>query len=73
MFETTAAVVSCTRPIRLTYWTASLAISLLALSGCTSMKVRMGWKVYLEKTPIASIKVSLPKGPGIGREKSCRW
>jgi len=25
----------------------------------------MGWKVYLDKTPIASIQASLPKGPGI--------
>jgi len=25
----------------------------------------MGWKVYLDRTPIASIQASLPKGPGI--------
>ncbi len=40
--------------------------SLLALSGCTSMKVKMGWKVYLAKTPITSIAVNLPQGPAIG-------
>jgi hypothetical protein len=26
----------------------------------------MGWRVYLDKTPITSIQVSLPQGPGIG-------
>jgi hypothetical protein len=39
--------------------------SLLALIGCTPLKVRLGWKVYLDKTPVASIAASLPKGPGI--------
>jgi hypothetical protein len=29
------------------------------------LKVRLGWKVYLDKTPVASIAASLPKGPGI--------
>lgn len=29
------------------------------------MKVKLGWKVYLDKTPIASIAASLPKGPAI--------
>jgi hypothetical protein len=38
---------------------------LLALSGCTPIKVRLGMKVYLAKTPVASIAVTLPKGPGI--------
>jgi len=42
-----------------------ISACLLALSGCTSMKVRLGWKVYLDKTPIASIEASLPKGPGM--------
>ncbi len=42
-----------------------LLIALFAQVGCTPLKVRMGWKVYLNKTPIASIKASLPKGPGI--------
>jgi hypothetical protein len=40
-------------------------VSLLALSGCTSLKVKMGMKVYLAKTPVASITATLPKGPGI--------
>jgi hypothetical protein len=38
---------------------------LLALSGCTPIKVKLGMKVYLAKTPITSIEASLPKGPGI--------
>jgi len=42
-----------------------VAAFILAMSGCTSAKVKLGWKVYLEKTPIASIQASLPKGPGI--------
>jgi hypothetical protein len=41
------------------------AALLLALSGCTSMKVHLGMKVYLAKTPVASIAVNLPNGPGI--------
>jgi hypothetical protein len=39
--------------------------SLLALSGCTSVKVKLGMKVYLAKIPVASIAATLPKGPGI--------
>ena len=32
-----------------TSWAAGLAVaSLLALSGCTPLKVKLGWKVYLE-------------------------
>jgi hypothetical protein len=47
-------------------WAACLGLAfLLALSGCTSVKVRLGMKVYLEKLPITSIEASLPKGPGI--------
>ncbi len=38
---------------------------MLALCGCTSLQVKLGWKVYLAKTPIASIQASLPKNPGI--------
>jgi len=40
-------------------------VFLLALSGCTPIKVKLGMKVYLAKTPVASIAVNLPKGPGI--------
>jgi len=41
------------------------AALLLALAGCTTVKVKLGMKVYLAKTPIASIAANLPKGPGI--------
>jgi hypothetical protein len=39
--------------------------SLFALSGCATLKVKMGWKVSLNKTPISSIQASLPRGPAI--------
>ncbi len=38
---------------------------MIAATGCTSLKVKLGMKVYLEKIPVTSIAVSLPKGPGI--------
>jgi len=41
------------------------AACLLAQTACTSVKVELRWKVYLDRTPIASIEASLPKGPGI--------
>jgi hypothetical protein len=54
------------QPARSWIWVACLGLaSLLALIGCTPLKVRLGWKVYLDKTPIASIQATLPKGPGI--------
>src|SRR5271169_6082124 len=49
-----------------TIWAACLGLtSLLALSGCASVQVHLGMKVYLDKTPVKSIQASLPKGPGI--------
>ena len=49
-----------------TRWAACLGVAfLLSLSGCTAVKVRLGMKVYLAKTPIASISASLPNAPGI--------
>ena len=47
--------------------TKSIAVLglLLVLSGCTRMKVKLGMKVYLDKTPITSVAVSQQKGPGI--------
>jgi len=49
-----------------TNWAVCLGLAaLLALSGCASVKVKLGMRVYLAKTPIASIEASLPKGPGI--------
>ena len=37
----------------------------LLLTGCSSMKVKLGWRVDLTQTPVSSLEVSLPKGPGI--------
>jgi hypothetical protein len=52
--------------LRRSICTACLAlICMLALNGCASLQVKLGWKVYLDKTPLATIKVSLPKAPGI--------
>jgi len=42
------------------------AAIVLALSGCAAVQVKLGMKVYLAKTPITSIEVTQPKGPGIG-------
>jgi hypothetical protein len=39
--------------------------SLLALCGCSGVKVRMGWRVSLAKTPVVSMEASLPKNPGV--------
>ena len=48
-------------------WAAFLLLtSMLVLSGCASIQVHLGMKVYLDKTPLASMQASLPKGPGIG-------
>jgi hypothetical protein len=58
--------------VRLSHWTGrkyagflGLAACLLALSGCAAVKVKLGMRVYLAKTPVASIAVSVPKSPGI--------
>src|SRR5215469_17486654 len=39
-----------------------LGAVLLVLTGCASLKVKMGMRVQLEKTPVASIAASLPNG-----------
>jgi len=41
------------------------AICLVALSGCSAMKVKLGMRVDMATTPAASIEASLPKGPSI--------
>jgi len=47
-------------------FTSCLAGILLAgLSGCASIQVHMGMKVYLAKAAVTSIEISQPKGPGI--------
>jgi hypothetical protein len=40
-------------------------VFLVGLTSCTAMKVKLGWKVYLAQTPVASVDAKLPKGPGI--------
>jgi hypothetical protein len=45
---------------------AALALaSLLALSGCTAIKVKLGTRIYLAKTPVTSMQVKLANGPAI--------
>jgi hypothetical protein len=44
---------------------AFLTSACLFAGGCSSMKVKMGWRVDLNQTPISSIQASLPKGPAI--------
>jgi hypothetical protein len=47
-------------------WAAWLAIgSLLALGGCTAVKVKLGMRVYLAKTDVSSMQAKLPNGPAI--------
>ncbi|MGA2435471.1 MAG: hypothetical protein ABSG25_09310 [Bryobacteraceae bacterium] len=61
------------QPARSLGWVACLVVAaLLALSGCASIQVHLGMKVYLAKTAIASMEVKLPSGPGIapGDKKS---
>lgn len=45
----------------------ALIISFLVAvqGGCSAMKVKLGMRVDLTQTPVASIEVTLPKGPGI--------
>ena len=40
-------------------------ILLSALNGCTAVKVKLRMRIYLAKTPVASMQASLPKGPAI--------
>ena len=44
---------------------AFLTLPCLLAQGCSSMRVKMGWRVDLNKTPVSSIQASLPKGPAI--------
>ncbi len=48
-------------------WIAGLGIaSMLALSGCAAVQVKLGMKVYLAKIPVTSIEVRQANDPGIG-------
>jgi hypothetical protein len=42
-----------------------MVASLIALSGCTAVKVKLGMRVYLAKIPVTSMQASLPNGPAI--------
>ena len=47
-------------------WSAFLALaSLLALSGCAAVQVKLGMKTYLDKIPVTSIDARLAKGAAI--------
>ena len=37
----------------------------LAVTACTSMKVKMGMKVYLDRTPVSAIQVTMPNGASL--------
>lgn len=39
--------------------------AVVALTGCASLQVKMGMKVYLDKLPISSIQAAQADGPGI--------
>jgi len=45
---------------------ATIALTALpALTGCASLQVKMGMKVYLAKTPIETMEIAQQSGPGI--------
>ena len=50
---------------RCTALTTALAASLILLTGCASLQVHLGMKVYLDKTPLTSMKVEASGSPGI--------
>ena len=54
-------------------WVGLGLICLFDLSGCAAIQVKLGSRVYLAKTPVASIAATLPRGPAIAPEKSRRW
>jgi hypothetical protein len=57
---------ACMPRLRATSLLACMAVaSLLTQSGCSSIKVGLGMRVNLDKTPVASIQANLPNGPGI--------
>jgi hypothetical protein len=48
-------------------WVGFLSVvPLLMLSGCASVQVHLGMKIYLNKTPLTSMSLTLPNGPAIG-------
>ena len=57
-------------PFRIILGSAACLCLMFALSGCTRLKVKMGAKVYLDKTPVAAMGASFPKGGLAPGEKS---
>ncbi len=55
----------CIPKLQTTYSTCLALALMLTLGGCTAMKVKLGMKVYLAQTSVASIEASLSQGPGI--------
>jgi len=56
--------------LRLVFRTSTIAAclslaSLLALSGCSAVEVKLGLRVSLAKVPVVSMEASLPKNPAI--------
>jgi hypothetical protein len=47
-------------------WLVVLATASMAMSGCAALQVKMGSKIYLDKTPITAISVEPANLPGIG-------
>jgi hypothetical protein len=47
-------------------WVAVLGTASMTLSGCAALQVKMGSKIYLNKTPVTSISVEPANLPGIG-------
>ncbi|HMF91138.1 MAG TPA: hypothetical protein VKL40_10865 [Candidatus Angelobacter sp.] len=60
------SVFSASQHAQFPRWAACLAVtSLLALSGCAAVELKLGMKVHLEKVPVTSMQATMPKGPGI--------
>jgi len=57
----------CIRSTRLPHIACACIVlaALTALTGCASLQVKMGMKVYLAKTPIATMEILQDRGPGI--------
>lgn len=64
-FSKLVVKVHITNLIRLGATTALVVGSVLALSACTAVKVKLGLRVRLDKLPITSMQASLPNGPAI--------
>jgi hypothetical protein len=66
------AKVHTSRLIGMTSSVCLVVASLLALNGCTAVKVKLGMRIYLAKTAVASMQASLPKGPAIAPGEKLR-